>query len=116
MLFRSKWVEFRKYHTEAEAQGIQALFEQEGIRYKLSAFTRESRMLGSVMHKMNSRSPNTAITTSYMSDPGLDVYTFEVHRDDLQKAHKLAGAGSAAGNFTSPYKYLRTEAKDKTGR
>lgn len=115
MLFRRKWVEFRKYRSEAEAQEVQALFEREGIRYKLSAYTRESRMLGSVMHKMNSRTPNDVITSSYMSDPGLDVYTFEVHRDDLRKAHRLAGAGSAGGGFTSPYKYLRPESKDQTG-
>ena len=115
MLFKRKWVEFRKFRSEAEAQEVQALFEREGIRYRLSAYTRESRMNGSVMHKMNSRTPNDVLTTSYMSDPGLDIYTFEVHRDDLRKAGSLVGSGSSEGGFTSPYKYLRTDANDKAG-
>lgn len=110
MLFKPKWIEFKKVNNQAQSQEIQAIFERERIRYRLSAYTRESRMLGSVMHKINSRTPSDVITSSYMADPGLEVYTFEVHRDDLERAQRLTGSGNVKGSsFVSPYKYLKDD-------
>lgn len=109
MLFWRKWVEFRKYNSEAEAQEVRSLFKREGVRFKLSAFTRETRMLGPALRMAGSRTSMANLSTAYMSDPGIDVYTFEVHKNDLQKAHRLVGSMSSAGGYNSPFKYMHTD-------
>lgn len=109
MLFHRKWIEFKKFHNEDDAQTVRALFEREGVRFKLHAFTRETRMLGAAMRRVGSRTSNAGLATAYMSDPGIDVYTFEVHRKDLQKAHRLVGSMSSSGGYSSPFKYMRTD-------
>lgn len=92
-LFSPKWVQWRVVHSESEAHDIQSVFEQNGIRYKLSAYTKESRTLSSAHQFTNNRTPAAAMNSVYMSDSGLETYTFEVHRDDFQAASKLISSG-----------------------
>lgn len=92
-LFSPKWVQWRVVHSESEAHDIQSVFEQNGIRYKLSAYTKESRTLSSAHQFTNNKTPAAAMNSVYMSDSGLETYTFEVHRDDFQAASKLISSG-----------------------
>lgn len=103
-----RWVQWRVVHSEDEAREIQSVFEQNSIRYKLSAYTRESRTLGSASRFTNTRDLNTAVVQAWMGDSGLETYTFELHKDDLQKATELISAESSSprdgSGYNSPYK------------
>lgn len=105
-MFTPKWVQWRVYHSKAEADEIQAVFEREHIRYKLSAYTRESRTLGSASRFTNTRDVNTAVIHAWMGDSGLETYTFELHKDDVQKATELISSESSAPREGTGYNSL----------
>lgn len=104
-LITPKWTKWRVYHSKAEAEEIQSVFEREHVRYRLSAYTRESRTL-STAHLMCNGRDNTPIRNTYLSDAGFETYTFELHRDDIKRAAELiSGAGSAreGTGYDKPY-------------
>lgn len=107
-MFTPKWVKWRVYHSKAEAEEIQAVFEREHIRYKLSAYTRESRTLSSAHQFTNNREAKAAMRNAWMGDSGLETYTFELHKDDVEKATELIRTESSSpregSGYNSPYK------------
>lgn len=93
-LFSPKWIQWRAVHSETEAHDLQSVLEQSGIRYRFSSYTKESRTLSSAHQFTNCSEPIGAMNTVYMSDSGLESYTFEVHRDDIQAASALSMSGA----------------------
>lgn len=93
-LFAPTWTQWRVVHSESEAHDIQSVFEQSGIRYRLSSYTKESRTLSSAHQFTNCSDPIGTMNTVYMSDSALESYTFEVHKDDIQMAAELSLSGN----------------------
>lgn len=93
-LVAPKWVQWRVVHSETEAHELQSVLEQNGIRYRLSSYTKESRTLSSAHQFANCSDPIGAMNTVYMSDSALESYTFEVHRDDVQATSALSMSGA----------------------
>jgi predicted AAA+ superfamily ATPase len=92
-VFKPKWVEFKRYTKETEAQNVESLFVRENIRYKLIANTRETRMACSVMHKGIGKSSLVGVMGDYAADSNTSVYIFRVHRDDIERAARIACSG-----------------------
>lgn len=107
-LFSPKWIQWRVLHSEAEAHELQSALEQNGIRYRLSSYTKESRTLSSASRFTNCSEPIGAMNTVYMSDSSLESYTFEVHRDDIRMASELSPSGNRrAGKEYNMFRWVK---------
>ena len=93
-LFKEKWETFYEGKDEQYAYEIIALFEEQHVRYRATAYTPATRLAGYAFGnlKYNPRDPsvnNQAIATKLLTNKSMDKILIEVHYKDMEQARLL---------------------------